>query len=37
MPAPFPKLITALVVIVCIVWLLQVTGLWGYLGNIKIR
>ena len=34
--APFPKLITAVVVIVVVIWLLQVFGVLGYIGNPHI-
>jgi hypothetical protein len=34
---PIKTIIRVVVIVVVVVWLLQVVGIWGYLGNIKIK
>lgn len=36
MPAPFKSIITVIIVIALILWLLQVFGLGGHLGNLRM-
>lgn len=37
MPAPFRQVIIVVVTIALILWLLQVFGLVGHLGNVRLR
>lgn len=37
MPEPIGRLITAVVVIALVVFILKQTGLWTYVGNVKVR
>jgi len=31
------KLINVFVIIVCVIWILQIFGVWGYLTNVRVR